>query len=70
MHRDGVIMNLKLAAKKLVRDILDVQPGEIVGITADTLSHEDAVNATARAVFGIRTKPLVMWMATLGGLGR
>lgn len=61
---------LGLAARKLVRDILDVQPNEIVAITADTLSSEEVVNATARAVFEIGAKPMVIWIATPDGVGK
>ncbi|WP_461864440.1 aminopeptidase [Thermococcus sp.] len=61
---------LGLAAKRLVRDILDVQSNEVVGITADTLSHEEVVNATARAVFEIGAKPMVIWMAAPKGVGK
>ncbi|MBC7332517.1 MAG: aminopeptidase, partial [Synergistetes bacterium] len=61
---------LGLAARKLVKDILDIQPDEVVGITADTLSSEAVVNATARAVFETGAKPLVMWVATPLGVGK
>lgn len=61
---------LGLAAKKLVRDILDVKSDEIVGITADTLSHEEVVNATARAIFEKGAKPIVIWTATPEGVGK
>ncbi|AEC51403.1 hypothetical protein PNA2_0486 [Pyrococcus sp. NA2] len=61
---------LGLAARKLVRDILDVQPDEVVGITADTLSSEEVVNATARAVYEAGAKPLVIWIASPSGVGK
>ena len=61
---------LGLAAKRLVNDILVVQPDEIVGITADTLSSEEVVNATARAVFEAGAKPMVIWVTTPEGVGK
>jgi len=38
---------LALAARKVVRDSLKVKPGEVVAVTADTLSDEEVVRATA-----------------------
>ncbi|ASJ16458.1 leucyl aminopeptidase [Thermococcus chitonophagus] len=61
---------LGLAAEKLVRDILNVKDGEVVAITADTLSSEDVVNATAREVFKCGGKPLVLWIPTPPGVGK
>lgn len=61
---------LGLAARRIIRDILDVQPDEVVAITADTLSSEAVVNATARAVFEAGAKPMVIWVATPLGVGK
>jgi len=61
---------LGLASRKLIRDIMDVQPGETVALTADTLSSEAVVNATARAVFEAGAKPLVIWVSTPLGVGK
>ncbi|BAA30144.1 aminopeptidase [Pyrococcus horikoshii] len=61
---------LGYAAKRLVSEILNVQSNEVVAITADTLSSEEVVNATARAVFEVGAKPLVMWIATPEGVGK
>lgn len=61
---------LGLAAKKLVNDILRIEENEEVVITADTMSSEEVVNATARAVFNVGAKPLVVWNATPLGVGK
>lgn len=58
------------AAKKLVKNILRVMPDETVAITADTLSNEEVVNSTARAVFEAGAKPIVTWVATPEGVGK
>jgi hypothetical protein len=53
-----------------VRDILDAQSNEVVGITADTMSSEEVVNAVARTIFEIGAKPISIWLPTPGGVGK
>ena len=48
-------------AYALVRDIMKVQPGETVVITADTGSDWQVIEATAKAAKLLRAKPLVLW---------
>lgn len=61
---------LGLSARRLVRDILNVRKDEVVALTADTLSSEEVITATARAVFESEAKPLVLWNATPDGVGK
>jgi len=58
------------AADILIRDMLKVKPNETVVITADTESNESVVDATARSIFSQGAKPMVMWTATPGGVGK
>ncbi len=61
---------LGLAARKLVGEILNIKVNEEVVITADTMSSEEVVNATARAVFELGAKPVVVWIAAPLGVGK
>ncbi|MEW6398484.1 MAG: aminopeptidase [Bacillota bacterium] len=61
---------LSAAAGKLVGESLRVKPGEVVAITADTLSDEEVVRATAAAVLDSGGKPLVLKVATPRGVGK
>jgi len=58
------------AADEIVRELMKVQPGETFVLTADTKSDEDVVNATARAIYAVGGKPMVIWLATPPGPGR
>lgn len=58
------------AADEIVRELVKVKPGEIFILTADTKSDEDVVNATARAIYAVGGKPMVIWLATPPGPGR
>lgn len=58
------------AADEIVRELVKVQAGETFILTADTKSDEDVVNATARAIYAVGGKPMVIWMATPPGPGR
>jgi 2,5-dihydroxypyridine 5,6-dioxygenase len=58
------------AADEIVRELVKVKPGETFVLTADTGSDEDVVNATARAIYAVGGKPMVIWMATPPGPGR
>lgn len=62
--------DLGLAARRLVNDILDVKKNEAVVITADTGSSEEVVNATAREVFTVGAKPMVIWLPSPRGVGK
>ncbi len=57
------------AAKVLTEELLALKPGEIFVITADTLSNERIVNATAAAAHALGAKPMVIWTATPEGPG-
>lgn len=61
---------LGLAAKRLVRDCLDLKEGETFIITADTESNERVVNATARKAFEVGAKPMVLWIPSPLGVGK
>jgi len=58
------------AALKLVRDVLHVERGEEVLITADTSSDMSVVEATAAAARAVGAKPLVLVNATPPGVGK
>ncbi len=58
------------AADRIIKDILKVQEGETVAITADTGSSEEVVNATAGAVFSVGAKPMTIWLASPYGVGK
>lgn len=58
------------AAGKLVRESLRLRPGEVVAITADTLSDDAVVRATAGAVVEAGGKPLVLRVAAPRGVGK
>jgi leucyl aminopeptidase (aminopeptidase T) len=58
------------AADEVVRELVKVKPGEIFVLTADTRSDENVVNATARSIYAVGGKPMVIWLATPPGPGR
>lgn len=61
---------LGLAARRLVSDILQIKEKETVVITADTGSSEEVVNATAREVFAVGARPMVIWLTSALGVGK
>lgn len=61
---------LQKASDRLIKEILKVQIGETVLITADTLSDERVVNSTASSVHAVGGKPMVVWTATPSGVGK
>ena len=63
-------MELQKAADILVREVLKVKTGETFIITADTESNANVVNATAASAFSVGAKPMVIWLATPGGVGK
>ncbi len=66
----GLDMELAQAAYKLIKDVMKVEKGEEVVITADTSSDWRVVEATANAVKIVGGKPLVAWYATPPGVGK
>lgn len=63
-------LELSKAAMKLVRDVMKVESGEEVVITADTSGDWRVVEATAAAVNVVDGKPLVLWYPTPPGVGK
>jgi len=58
------------ATDVLVREVLRIKPNETVVLTADTESNESVVDATARSIFSVGAKPMVIWTATPLGVGK
>ncbi|MBS3781536.1 MAG: aminopeptidase [Candidatus Thermoplasmatota archaeon] len=58
------------SGRTLVRDILEVEEGDNVVITADTNSNKEVVKATASEVFTAGGKPMVVWNPTPEGVGK
>jgi len=59
------------AVYKLVTDMLNLKPGEVVVITADTESDQRVVDITAGAAHHVGAKPLTVWMiASPFGVGK
>jgi len=61
---------LQTVTDKLIREILQVKPGETVVITADTCSNEQVVNTTAASVHSAGGRPMVIWISTPSGVGK
>ncbi len=61
---------LQNAADRLINEMLEVKSGETVIITADTSSIEQVVNVTAASVYAAGGKPMVIYTATPGGVGK
>lgn len=61
---------LQHAADKLIREVFDVQKGEVVVITADTGSNMELVNTVASSVFSAGAKPMVITIAAPDGVGK
>jgi len=66
----GLDLELAVATLKLVRDVLKVQEGEEVAITADTGSDWRVVEATAKAAAQVNAKPIVVWYKSPPGCGK
>ncbi|MEB3859715.1 MAG: hypothetical protein LRS43_00735 [Desulfurococcales archaeon] len=58
------------AALKLVRDVLGIEEGQEVAITADTMSDWVVVEAVASAVKSVGAKPVVAWYPSPPGVGK
>lgn len=56
---------LASAARKVVTEVMPVQQGDQVVITADTASDPRVVQATAQAAFAVGAVPTVIWYPTL-----
>ncbi|HLI45828.1 MAG TPA: hypothetical protein VKU94_01380 [Geobacterales bacterium] len=65
----GYEFELAIAARKLIEDILHVNKGDEVLITADSGSDYRAIVATAQAAKLIGAKPLVLWYNMTSGVG-
>lgn len=63
-------LELVHAARVLVEDMFKIKSGEVFIITADTESNDRVVNATAQAVYAAGGKPMVIWLAAPGGVGK
>ena len=61
---------LQKAADKLINEIFAVKKGETVVITADTISDEGLVDAVAASVYSVGGFPMVITIATPGGVGK
>lgn len=59
---------LKQSADILVNQLLNLQAGAEVVITADMLSDKNLIEALAAAVSAVGAKPLLVWMNTPGGV--
>ena len=66
----GLDVEVVEAALKLVRDVLGIERGQEVVITADTLSDWRVIEATAAAVRLVGAKPLVAWYPAPQGVGK
>ena len=61
---------LTSACLKMLRDMFDLQPGETIGITCDTQTDSQVVEATAQAAVILGAKPLVFKTAAPRGFGK
>lgn len=55
------------ACLKLLRDMFQMQPGETIAITTDTVSNQEIVEATAAAAVSLGAIPLVLKIAAPAG---
>lgn len=62
--------DLQKAADELIRNIMGVQPGETVAITADTASTMSVVNAVASSAHALGALPMVITIPTPRGVGK
>jgi len=70
MHINLYEFELGKAAKSLTEYMLSIKAGETVVITADTESDFRVVSATAREVFTIGAKPMVIVFPAPNGVGK
>lgn len=63
-HGSYLSFEVAHAARKMVEEVMPVQAGENVVITADTASDSRVVNATANAVYAAGAHPVVIWYET------
>ena len=61
---------LAKSASIIINELALAKAGETVVITADTMSDETIVDAVAAAAFAAGAKPMVVWTATPGGVGK
>lgn len=61
---------LQQAADKLIKDIFGVKKGEIVVITADTMSDMGLVDAVAASAYAAGAIPMTVTIPTPGGVGK
>ena len=59
-HTYYLSWEVQQAARKVIRDIMLVKPGETVLITSDTTSDERVINATASAALEHGAYPIVI----------
>lgn len=64
MRDDYLSFEVARAARKAVEEVMPVQPGENVVITADTISDSRVVNAVAQAAYAMGAHPVVLWYET------
>lgn len=63
-RREYYALELHAAARKLLAEVMLVQPGENVVVTADTQSDFRVVEATAQAAYALAAQPVVVWYET------
>ncbi len=61
---------LQKATDRLIKEILQVKPGETVVITQDSCSDENVVNTTAASIYAVGGKPMVITTSTPSGVGK
>ena len=57
-------LEMALAAKKLAEEVLEIEKGQTVAITADSMSDDRVVQASAKAVFAAGGIPIVLYYHT------
>jgi leucyl aminopeptidase (aminopeptidase T) len=63
-QREYYALEIHAAARKLLAEVMLVQAGENVVVTADTQSDFRLVEATAQAAFALGAHPVVIWYET------
>ena len=64
--RDGYLaLEPARTARKFVKEVLPIQPGEDIALTADTTTDARVVNATAEAILALGAHPVVIWYEEL-----
>ena len=64
MRDDYLSYEVAHAARKMVEEVMPVNPGENVVISGDTSSDSRVVQATAEAVYALGAHPVVIWYET------